>query len=190
MAAMSDGASSAKEPMAPATWHLRSASPTDVDGVHRLASEPLVYRYLFDGIAPERDSIAQGITQATRDAALTGLGLWILACPRLPYGGCVQLRPDICAKSADLIYLLHPAHWGRGLGTRMAWTAMHQAFAQGMDLIVAGSDGANGASLAVMGRLGMRLHREVRYPLGKGVEYVLERGDPGPRPPPALLPIH
>jgi RimJ/RimL family protein N-acetyltransferase len=187
---MSDRASSANEPIAREVWHLRSASLADADGVHRLASEPLVYRYLFDGIAPERDRVEEGITQATRDAAATGLGLWILACPRVPYGGCVQLRPDTCAKSAELTYLLHPAQWGRGLATRMAWSAICCAFRQGIDRIVAGSDCPNGASLAVMRRLGMRLHREVRYPLGKGVEYVLERGDPGPRPPPALLAIH
>jgi RimJ/RimL family protein N-acetyltransferase len=189
MVAMSDRASSANKPIAPEGWHLRSASLADVDGVYRLTSEPLVYRYLFDGVAPGRHSIAQGITQATRDAAVTGLGLWILACPRVAYGGCVQLRPDISAKSAELVYLLHPEQWGRGLATRMAWTAICCAFRQGSDRILAGSDCPNGASLAVMRRLGMRLHREVGYPLGKGVEYVLDRGDPGPRPPPALLAI-
>jgi ribosomal-protein-alanine N-acetyltransferase len=190
MTAMSDRASSTNEPLASDAWHLRSASLADVDGLHRLASEPLVYRYLFDGIAPERHSIEQEILRATRDAEATGLGLWILACPRVPYGGCVQLRPNIAAKSAELIYLLHPAQWGRGLATRMAWTAICRAFRLGIDRIVAGSDSPNGASLAVMRRLGMRLHRDVCYPLGQGVEYVLARGDPGPRPAPALLALH
>jgi hypothetical protein len=49
------------------------------------------------------------------------------------------------------------------------------------------SDRANGASLAVMRRLGMRFYRDVRYPLGKGFQYTLARGDPGPKPQPALL---
>lgn len=44
------------------------------------------------------------------------------------------------------------------------------------------SDRANGASLAVMLRLGM-----LRYPLGKGFQYALARGDPGPKPQPALI---
>ena len=83
MVAMSDRASSANEPIAPEGWHLRSASLADVDGVHRLASEPLVYRTLFDAVAPGRHRIAQAITQATRDAGATALGLWILAGPRV-----------------------------------------------------------------------------------------------------------
>jgi RimJ/RimL family protein N-acetyltransferase len=170
-------------------WHLRLAGLGDVDGIHGLATEPLVYRYLFDAMPPTRDSIGQGIVRARRDAVETGLGLWILSCPGVPYGGCVQLRPDRAAKSAELIYLLHPAQWGRGLATRMAWTAISKAFAREIDLIVAGTDGPNTASLALMQRLGMRRHRDVRYPLGHGVEFVLTRADPGPRPPPELLTI-
>jgi [ribosomal protein S5]-alanine N-acetyltransferase len=150
----------------------------DVDGLHRLACEPLVYRYLFDATAPERDAIADGIARAMADAARTRLGLWILQSPHVPYGGCVQLRPDLSAKSAELIYLLDPTHWGRGLATRMGWTAITTAFLEPFDVVVAGTDGANGASLAVMRRLGMRFYRDVRYPLG---------GDPGPKPQPALL---
>ena len=84
--------------------------------------------YLFDGTAPERDAIADGIARAMADAARTRLSLWILQSPRLPYGGCVQLRPDLSAKSAELIYLLDPTHWGRGLATRMGWTAITMPF--------------------------------------------------------------
>jgi ribosomal-protein-alanine N-acetyltransferase len=177
------------DPVDPDGWHLRSATLADVDGVHRLACEPLVYRYLFDGTAPERDSIAAEIARAIADAARTRLGLWILQCPRAPYGGCVQLRPDLSAKSAELIYFLDPAHWGRGLATRMGWTAISRAFQGPFDVVVAGTDGANAASLAVMRRLGMRFHRAVRYPLGEGFEYTLARGDAAPKSQPALLAI-
>jgi RimJ/RimL family protein N-acetyltransferase len=168
---------------------LRLATLADVEGVHRLACEPRVYRYLFDGTAPARATIAEGIARAMADAAGTRLGLWILRSPRLPHAGCVQLRPDPCAKSAELIYLLDPSHWGHGLATRMGWTAITTAFRQTFELVVAGSDGANKASLGVMLRLGMRFHRHVRYPLGMGFEYTLARGDPAPNPQPALLAI-
>jgi hypothetical protein len=57
----------------PDGWHLRSATLADVDGLHRLACEPLVYRYLFDATAPERDAIADGIARAMADAARTRL---------------------------------------------------------------------------------------------------------------------
>ena len=35
------------DPVEPDGWHLRSATLAVVDGLHRLACEPLVYRYLF-----------------------------------------------------------------------------------------------------------------------------------------------
>jgi RimJ/RimL family protein N-acetyltransferase len=177
------------DPLDPDGWHLRPVTLADVDGVHRLASEPLVYRYLFDGAAPARDSIAEGIGRAIADAARTQLGLWILQSPRISYAGCVQLRPDLSAASVELIYLLAPAHWGRGLATRMGWTAIAKAFQEPFELVLAGTDGANDASLAVMRRLGMRFYRHVRYPLGTGLEYALARGDPLPKRQPALLAI-
>ena len=38
-----------------------------------------------------------------------------------------------------------------------------------------------------MRRLGMRFHKDVQYPLGAGVEYVIHRDDAGPLPKPALI---
>jgi RimJ/RimL family protein N-acetyltransferase len=168
---------------------LRPAALDDVDGLHALASEPLVYRYLFDGAAPDREAIESVIVSALADAARTELGIWMLESPRVPCAGCVQLRPDVAARSAELVYLLDPAHWRRGLATRMAWTAIATAFHKQIDVVVAGTDGANTASLAVMRRLGMRLLRNVSYPLGPGVESVLTRHDPGPEQRPVTLHI-
>ena len=177
------------EPVGQDGWRLRWATLDDADGLHVLASEPRVYRYLFDGAAPSRETIDEGIARAVVDAAQTGLGLWVLHSQRVRCGGCVQLRPDIAARSAELTYLLDPAWWGRGLATRMAWTATTKAFQEQFGVVVAGTDCPNTASLAVMQRLGMRFRRDVSYPLGSGVEYMLSRTDPGPEPKPALVPM-
>ena len=171
------------------SWGLRLATLDDVDGLHALACEPPVYRYLFDGAAPSREMIREGVAGAVADAARTGLGLWLLHSPEVRCGGGVQLRPDLAAKSAELLYLLDPAWWGRGLATRMAWTATTEAFQAGLKVVVASTDGPNAASQAVMRRLGMRVRRDVALPLGPGVEYQLARSDPGPEPRPALLPM-
>jgi RimJ/RimL family protein N-acetyltransferase len=172
------------------SWGLRPATLDDVDGLHALACEPLVYRYLYDGAAPDRELIARIVARAAEDAAGTGLGLWILEGEGVRHGGCVQLQPgDMGPRCATLAYLLDPAHWRRGLATSMAWTAITRAFQTGIDMVVAGTDAPNTASLAVMRRLGMRFLRDVSFPLGPGVEYVLSRGDPGPEPSPALLPM-
>jgi RimJ/RimL family protein N-acetyltransferase len=72
----------------------------------------------------------------------------------------------------------------------MAWTAItHTFLSSQIDSVIAGTDLPNTASLAVMRRLGMRFHREVQYPLGAGVEYVLHRDDVGPIPKPVLMPL-
>lgn len=171
-------------------WQLRPATTDDVDGIHALAAKPDVYRYLFDGIAPERTAIADALAQCMTVAAETGLGFWVLTHPSAPHAGAVWLQPDLAARSAEISYLLDPDHWGRGLATRMAWTAITLAFRNpGIDRVIAGADTPNAASLAVMARLGMRFLRDVTYPLGAGVEYALHRDDPGPSPRPVPLSI-
>jgi RimJ/RimL family protein N-acetyltransferase len=77
---------------------------------------------------------------------------------------------------------------GQGLALRMAWTAItHTFLSSQIDSVIAGADLANAASLAVMRRLGMRFHKDVQYPLGAGVEYVLHRDNVGPLPKPVLI---
>jgi RimJ/RimL family protein N-acetyltransferase len=72
----------------------------------------------------------------------------------------------------------------------MAWRAITYAFSSlQIDSVIAGTDLPNTASLAVMRRLGMRFHKDVQYPLGAGVEYVLHRDDLGTLPKPVLIPL-
>jgi len=56
------------------------------------------------------------------------------------------------------------------------------------DAVIAGADLPNLASLALMRRLGMRIHQNVTYPLGIGAEYILHR-DAGPLPRPELISV-
>ena len=106
------------------------------------------------------------------------LGLWLLENDREEAFGCVRLSaPEDEAASAELTYLLDPTVWGRGLATRMARTALARAFARGADTVLAGVDAPNTDSIAVLRRLGMRFLRDVDYPSGPGVEYVLSSAD-------------
>jgi ribosomal-protein-alanine N-acetyltransferase len=169
---------------------LRPATMHDVPRLHALAGYPSVYRFLFDGVAPSEQYIAGRAMEAIANANRAGLGIWVLEGPRAPCAGCVELRPTPEPRLAELTYLLHPDHWGQGLATRMAWTAITLAFASPhIDCVVAGYDLPNTASVAVMRRLGMRFHRAVRYPLGSGAEYILRRDDTGPMPRPEVIPI-
>src|SRR5258707_14699806 len=83
---------------------------------------------------------------------------------------------------------VRPRYWGQGLALRMAWTAITHAFLSSqIDSVIAGTNLPNTASLAVMRRLGMRFHKDVRYPLGAGVECVIHQDDVGPLPKPVLI---
>lgn len=169
-------------------WRLRAADLNDIDGLHALAANPLVYRYLFDGVPPNKEFIARAVSQSVANAGETGLGMWFLEDGSTRYTGCVELRPYPSPRSAELIYLLDPRYWGQGLAVRMAWTAITHAFLSSqIDSVIAGTDLPNTASLAVMRRLGMRFHKHVQYPLGAGVEHVLHRDDPVPLPKAVLI---
>jgi RimJ/RimL family protein N-acetyltransferase len=169
-------------------WRLRVARLDDIAGLHALASMPLVYRYLFDGAAPDREFIARRVAQAIASPPASGYGLWILQGDTTRCAGCVELRPYPAPRSAELTYLLDTANWRQGLAVRMAWTAITQVFLSSpIDAIIAGADLPNSASFAVMRRLGMRFHKAVQYPLGNGEEYVLHRDDTGPMPRPAPI---
>ena len=114
--------------------------------------------------------------------------MWFLEDASTRYAGCVELQPYPSSRFAELTYLLDSREWGQGLAPRMAWTAItHTFLSSQIDSVIAGADLANAASLAVMRRLGMRFHKDVQYPLGAGVEYVLHRDDPGPLPKPVLI---
>jgi ribosomal-protein-alanine N-acetyltransferase len=169
-------------------WHLRPATLDDIDGLHALASKPLVYRYLFDGVAPDRATIAARVARGIANAAELGLGMWILEAPSARYAGCAELRPEPGSHAAELTYLLDPDYWGRGLAVRMGWTVITHTFrVSSIDAVFAGADMPNTASLSVMRRLDMRFRRNVQYPPGAGVEYVLSRNDAGPTAPPPLI---
>jgi ribosomal-protein-alanine N-acetyltransferase len=171
-------------------WRLRPADLSDIDGLHALEANPLVYRYLCDGVAPDKDFIARAVAQSVANAGETGLGMWFLEDVSTRYAGCVEIRPYPSPRSAELIYLLDPRYWGQGLALRMAWTAITHAFSSlQIDSVIAGTDLPNTASLAVMRRLGMRFHKDVHYPLGPGVEYVIHQDDVGPLPKPVLIPL-
>jgi ribosomal-protein-alanine N-acetyltransferase len=169
-------------------WRLRPADLNDIDGLHALAANPLVYRYLYDGVPPNKEFIARAVAQSVANAGETGLGMWFLEDGSTRYAGCVELRPYPSPRSAELIYLLDPRYWGQGLALRMAWTAITHAFLSSqIDSVIAGADLPNTASVAVIRRLGMRFHKDVRLPLGTGMEYVLHRDDAGPLPKPVLI---
>ena len=87
-------------------WRLRAANLNDIDGLHALAASPLVYRYLFDGVPPDKEYITRRFAQSVANTGETGLGMWFLEDASTRYAGCVELQPYPSSRSAELTYLL------------------------------------------------------------------------------------
>ena len=157
--------------------YLRLVSPEDAEKVHHLLCVPAVYRYLADNMEPDPSITHDWIERSADDADQYGGGLWVLECPtRQKILGLTRLS-DFADYELQLTYLLHPSIWGCGYATRMAHTVMHRAFKVGIATIIwAGADVANAASVSVMRNLGMRFLRNVDYPAGPGVEFVMTAG--------------
>ncbi len=170
-------------------WFFHRASEQDVDALYALLCVLEVYRYLSDGVPPPREVAEKWVELNRAENFASGLGLWLLEDGAQGLAGCVGLDADSRPRTAELVYVLHPAYWGQGLATRMSWTAVEHVFRERLlDQIVAGADAPNQASIAVMRRLGMKYLRTVQYPLGPGVEYVLRHDDPKPTPLPDQFP--
>ena len=155
---------------------LRLAQTDDIDAVHVLLSEPEVYKYLGDGVAPPPAVAEQWVNESDALHRDHGGGLWILQASDASAVLGLVLLGDYAEGRIELTYVLQPSVWGQGLATRMAHTAMTVCFAHGtVSTIWAGADAPNTASIAVMERLGMRFWRHATYPAGPGVEYELEK---------------
>lgn len=59
-------------------WRLRPADLNDIDGLHTLATNPLVYQYLFDGALPDKEYIRRLVAQSVTNPGETGFGMRFL----------------------------------------------------------------------------------------------------------------
>ncbi len=167
---------------------LRALAAGDQSRLRELLSLPDVCEFMSDGSPPPLPLVEDWVTTAL--AAKPPFGLWLLGDGTPALLGCVRLSEvEDGAASAELMYALHPSAWGRGLATAMSRSALARAFeVPSCESVLAGADVPNTRSVQVMQRLGMRLLRNVEYPAGAGVEYVLERSafeamPPGPSVP-------
>src|ERR1700751_802180 len=71
------------------SWRLRPADLHDIDGLHALEANPLVYRYLFDGTLPDKEYITRLVAQSLAKPQFYGsrLGhLTVLVLAVKPFG--------------------------------------------------------------------------------------------------------
>lgn len=73
---------------------------------------------------------------------------------------------DICGKTVEVGYAIHPDYWGKGYATEALSAAIPYLFSAGFDEVIAGAFECNPASLRVMDKSGMKksnLKAEIEY---------------------------
>lgn len=158
---------------------LRPVAPEDDAALHALFCDPFVYRFLFDGRAPEASASAALLADCREACERQGLALYVL---RLRGSGALAgfcgLRPLEADDAAELLFGLAPAFAGHGLAREAATACLHHAFRSlGLARVVAGADAPNRASLRLLEALGMRRTGSHPGALGEIHDHVLEAAE-------------
>ena len=138
---------------------MRPIVPDQADQLLSLFREPLVRRYLLDDQLVEREWVEGEIASSEDRFTRIGSGLWAVGLSDAPeVVGVVGFREFPDPPPLQLLFAVHPAHWGQGLATEVARAICDHAFGDlGFGQISAVTDAPNRASARVLERLGMTL---------------------------------
>ncbi|QDY10895.1 GNAT family N-acetyltransferase [Micromonospora sp. HM134] len=160
-------------PIRTARLTLRPVTLDDLDHVCSWQRRPDVFRWTLSEPRTREESRTSVIAMAGEDALRAeGDCLTLAVATDAEVIGTVELvwrsQTD---RTAELGYVFHPGHGGRGLATEAATALMDWGFTEfGLHRIYARCHGRNAASARLMARLGMR--QEARH-----VESYLFRGE-------------
>jgi RimJ/RimL family protein N-acetyltransferase len=140
---------------------IREWDPSDRDAFRHLAQDPVVMRYINDGVPLSEDEIDAALARQRRNAK--ELGFCMGALVEKASGevvGVAGLQPLGTTGDLEIGWWLAPRLWGHGYATEAGAAAMqHVLGALGRTRVVAIIDPPNEASKRVATRLGLRLER-------------------------------
>ncbi|MDX5459092.1 GNAT family N-acetyltransferase [Micromonospora tulbaghiae] len=144
---------------------LRPVTPGDLDDVHAWQRRPDVVRWMRGARPRMREESRSSVAAMAAEDALRAEGdcLTLAVVGDARVIGAVELvwrsRVD---STAELGYVFHPAHGGRGLATEAAGALLDWGFGEfGLHRVMARCHADNEPSARLMARLGMR--REARH---------------------------
>jgi len=155
----------------PFTWD-------DVDVLHRLWTDPMVRKYLWDDQIIPRETVVEVVEASLESFRQHQFGFWTLSFrERGALVGFCGLRhfmddsgsqPEMA--EVEILYGVAAQHWGKGIATEAARAVLQFGFEEaGLERIYAGADPPNAASIRVMEKLGLRFARQT---LVNGLEAV------------------
>lgn len=137
---------------------LRPFVAKDVDDLHQLWTDPDVRRYLWDNLTISRDQAEAEIVKSTESFNNRGFGFWSVFLRENDAAliGFCGLRVFGTPDEIEIVYGIHPSHWGKGLATEAAESILNFGFQVcRLPKIYAGADSPNSASFRVMEKLRM-----------------------------------
>jgi RimJ/RimL family protein N-acetyltransferase len=156
---------------------LRALGAGDVDALHALCVDPRVRRHLFDDRILSRDEVAEIVRASEASFAARGFGHFGLRLRGEPaLRGLCGLAYLERLGGVEILYLLDPSLWGRGLACEAARAVLAFGFEKaGLERILGETDLPNGASLRLLERLGMTRTGEIELAGKRLVHYALSR---------------
>lgn len=161
-----------------ARLHIRSFSEEDFTSFYSLLSDKRAMRYtLWDALQSERD--ARRLFGMFREADIAAgkpgeLGLAVTQRETGSFVGIGIIDLIVYSKSggcAEIGYILHPDHWGKGYATELAKALVDCCFTDlGLHKVIACCNANNTASEHVMQKLGMEIEgrfRQMRFKHGR-----------------------
>jgi RimJ/RimL family protein N-acetyltransferase len=145
---------------------LRDFLPTDVEAVHRYASDPRVVVYQDWGpntLLETQDFIRRMLEINGSEPRLAFHFAVVLKDSGELIGGCSLWVPKLSNSEGLIGYVLHPDHWGRGIATEASRGLLRHGFtALQLHRISATCDPGNTASARVLEKLGMKREGHLR----------------------------
>ncbi|MFF5587626.1 GNAT family N-acetyltransferase [Streptomyces hygroscopicus] len=141
---------------------LEPYRPQDEDRFVALFQDGRVSRWMGDGKpVPEADDRALFGRIFTKVYARRLFDVWAVR-ENGRYVGHAEIKPTEVVDGHEIVYALAPEAWGRGLGTELAEAVIGHGFgALGLEEVHATVTAANGASLALLTRLGFAYGRDI-----------------------------
>jgi ribosomal-protein-alanine N-acetyltransferase len=136
---------------------LRPFGETDADAMHRIYSDPIVMRYVATGPATDRGATERLLRDYAVHQRAHGYSFWgvVERSSGALIGDAGLYRTP--AGEVELGYTLGEPWWGRGYATEAAEAWLDAAFwTLGIAEVIALAEPANGASLRVLEKVGMR----------------------------------
>ena len=153
----------------------RRPEPGDADAYVRFYGDPRTPEELWPSHLRTPDHARATLEKSIEHWQRWGFGVWTVLLP----GGEIIGRAGIQhttigdQREVELLWFIHPDHWNRGYATEMAREAVRVAFdVLELDDVISFTVHSNGASRAVMEKLGMTYQRDIEH---VGLPHVLYR---------------